>query len=947
MSGLPSGTVTFLFSDIEGSTAILQRLGDRRYAEVLTAHAGLLRAAFAEGGGTEIDTQGDAFFVAFQSVRQAVAAAVAVQQAVSTYPWPEAVPVRVRMGLHTGEPVSTETAYVGLDVHRAARICAAGHGGQILLSQTTSSLVKNDLPPGLVLRDLGEHRLKDLQRPERIYQLLHPDLPEVPTPLRSLNVLPNNLPVQMTTFIGRVSEMAAVAGSLARTRLLTVTGTAGAGKTRLALQVAADLLDEYADGVWLVELATMADPALVPRRAAAALRLREESGRPIVDTLLDYLKPARALVILDNCEHLIDACARLAQTLLETCPGLKVLATSREPLNVPGELLYAVPPLAVPDLRRLPPPEALTQYEAVRLFVDRASSRQLTFRLSEATAVAVARICSALDGIPLAIELAAARTAVLSVGDIAARLGDRFRLLRGGSRTAPPRQQALEAMLDWSYDLLSDDERTLFSRLSVFRGDFTLEAVEGICGDGALMALVSKSLVVMDTQTTTARYRLLETVRAYGQARLAASGEEPAIRGRHRAWYLQWVERAEPMLATAEETWLHQVDAEQDNLRAAIESSLESGDDDAALRLASALWRFWLVRGYWTEGRQHLEAALTTQQSVPPELRAKATRVAAALAQYQGDYRRAEELGRQSLRMQRALGDRHGMALSLMTLGNVAYQQGDYAAAWELHEESLTYGRESGDKTGMAAALVNLASVAMHRGEYDRASGLGQESLGLFRETGDRRGTAFVLNLLGVLASDRGDYGTAQARFEEGLAIQRELGDRRGIERSLSSLGLVAREQADLEKARALYEESLAIGRELGHKAGMAFALRGLGAVAWLDGHPAEAEERFGESLRIETALNSPSGIAGCLEGLAQVTDDLSRAATLLGAASALRETAHAAPPHADETRAARRLAGVRSGLGEARFSAAWERGRLMRQDDAVAYALSRPEVRS
>lgn len=947
MPGLPSGTVTFFFTDIEGSTAILQRLGDRRYAELLAAHRSLLRTIFADTGGIEVDTQGDAFFVAFQSVRQAVAAAIAAQQAMTTFSWPQAAPVRVRIALHTGEPVGTEAAYVGLDVHRAARICAAGHGGQVLLSQTTYSLIKDDLPPVATLRDLGEHRLKDLQRPERIYQLLHPDLLEVLTPLRSLNVLPNNLPAQMTTFIGRGPEMAAVAGLLNQTRLLTLTGAAGAGKTRLALQVAADQLDRYADGVWLVELAPLVDPALVPQRAAAALRLREQPGRSIMDILVDHLKPLQALLILDNCEHLIEACAHLAEQLLQASPGLTVLTTSREPLGVFGELMYPVPPLAVPDLRRLPSPDALTQYEAVRLFVDRAASRQLHFKLTDANAVAVAQICTTLDGIPLAIELAAAKTAVMAVGDIAARLGDRFLLLRGGSRTAPPRQQALEAALDWSYDLLTDAERTLFNRLSVFRGGFTLEAAEGVCGDGAVANLVSKSLVLMDAQVTPARYGLLETVRAYGRRKLLASGEEPAVLARHRAWYLRWAEQVEPMLATADDPWLDRVEAEHDNLRAAIEASLDAGDADAALRLPSALFRFWLVRGHWTEGRQDLEAALAMKGAVSPDLLAKATSRAAALAQYQGDYGRAEALGRESLRMQREMGDRGGMAHSLMTLGNIAYRQGDYAAAWELHEESLTYGRAAGDKASMAASLVNLANVAVHRSEYDRALGLCHESLDLFRQLGDRRGTAFVLNLLGVLASDQGDYATAQARFEEGLAIQRELGDRRGIERSLSSLGLIAREQADLAKARELYEQSLAIGRELGHKAGMAFSLRGLAAVAGLEDHPAEAESLFCESLRIETALHSRPDIAACLEGLARTSGDLERAARLLGAASALRESAHSAVSQFEQAHHARRLAEVRSGLGETRFAAAWDQGRAMPQDEAVAYALSITGARS
>ncbi len=555
MPDLLTGTVTFLFTNIEGSTGLLQRLDDRCYGEVLAEHQRLLRAAFQEEGGQEMDTHGDAFFVAFPRASNAVAAAVAAQLAITAHPWPEGAPMRVCMGLHTGEATIADSRYVGLNVHRAARICAAGWGGQVLLSRATHDAVTHDLPPGTSLRDLGEHRLKDLQRPEEIFQLLHPDLPTDFPPLRSLGVLSNNLPHQVTSFIGREREMAEVKRLLAATRILTLTGPGGCGKTRLALRVAADLLEEFANGVWLAELAALSDSALVPQAVASALGVREESGRSLLATLADYLQPKQLLLVLDNCEHLIGACAPLAAALLRACPRLKILALSWEVLGIAEEVTYHVPALSLPDLRRLPSLEHLTQYEAVRLFIERAADALPTFAVTNQNARAVAQVCYRLDGIPLAIELAAARVKVLSVDQIAGRLDDRFRLLTSGSRAAPPRLQTLRATMDWGYDLLLEKERLVLRRLAVFAGGWTLEAAEAVCaGDGVegfevldlLTRLVNKSLVSAEEQGEETRYRMLETVRQYAWEKLLESGEADVMRGRHRDWDQRMAERAEP-----------------------------------------------------------------------------------------------------------------------------------------------------------------------------------------------------------------------------------------------------------------------------------------------------------------------------------------------------------------------------------------------------------------
>lgn len=949
MAPLPTGTVTFLFTDIEDSTRLVEYLGSR-YAEVLAEYRQLLRTAFQERGGFEVDTLGDSLFVTFPRVKDAFLAAIAAQQAIFAHPWPEGVAVRVRMGLHTGAPLSVETGYVGVDVHRAARIGAAGHGGQILLSEATHILIEEDLPPGASLRDLGEHRLKDLTRPVRLSQVIVAGLPADFPPLRLLSILPNNLPIQLTSFVGRDREMAEVKHLLATTRSLTLTGTGGCGKTRLALQMAADLLDEFPDGVWLVELAALSDATLITRTVASALHVQEEPGRPLVVTLSESLRTKRLLLVLDNCEHLIAACAHLAETLLLTSPTLKLLATSRERLGIPGEMTYSVPSLPVPDLRRPASIEQLTQVDSVRLFVERAVSSQPEFRVIDTNALAVARICHALEGIPLAIELAAARVKVLSAQQIAKRLDDRFRLLTQGSRTVSPRQQTLQATMDWSYELLSEPERILLRRLSVFAGGFSLEAVETICsGDSVevrqaldlLTYLVDKSLVMVDHQGEGARYRLLETVRQYGRDRLLASRQAEEVRARHRDWYVELAEQAEPMLAGPDEAWLDRLDKEQDNLRAAIDFSLRSGQAEAALRLGAALWPFWRVRGYWTEGRQWLEAALDGSRGAPPALRAKAMRGAGELAQYQGDHERAQTLSEESLALFRALGDKHGTARALSTLGNVAYHQGDYTAAGELHEESLVYGRELGDAPLVATSLVNLASIADHHGDFDRASALCRESLTMFRHARDKRGAAFALNMLGILASDQGNYPEARARFEESLALRRELGDKRGIAASLDNLGLVAWEQRDYEAARAPYEESLTLRRELGDKHGIAASLDHMGLAAWHQGDYRQATALLEESLTVRKALGDKAGIAGSLEGLARVAQDPERAARLCGAAAALRDAIDAPRPPAERSDYERRLNGLRTQLGEVAFAAAWNQGRAMTVEEAIEYAIT------
>lgn len=827
MKGLPTETVTLLFTDIEGSTALLQHLGDRRYAEVLDEHRRVLRTVFAKEDGQEISTAGDAFLVAFSQARKAVAAAVEAQRALSVHLWPEGVSVRVRMGLHTGEPITEIGDYVGLDVHRASRICSVGYGGQILVSQAVGARVSLDFPPGVSLRDLGTHRLKDLKTHEHLFQVVHPDIPTDFPPLRSLDARPNNLPIQLTSFIGREREIEEVKRCLGVSRLVNIMGSGGAGKTRLALQAAADLVEGYRDGVWLVELAPMSDPSLVPRAVASAVGASEQPWRAPIETLTEFLRDKSVLILLDNCEHMLAACAYLTGALLRVCPNLKILATSREALKVTGETTWRIPPLSIPDSRHLPSTDRLSEYDSVRLFVDRAAAITPHFAVTMSNVPAIAQICHCLDGIPLAIELAAARVKVLAVEQIAARLDDRFRLLTEGSRNALPRQQTLRGVMDWSFDLLSTNERVLFRRLSVFAGGWALEAAETVCSGNEVEAseildllthLVDKSLVVAETGGNEARYRLLETVRQYAKVRLDESGEFSIIRRNHCNWYLGLAEQAATALQGSHvEEWLARLETEHDNFRAALTwSQTEPPDAEPGLRLAGALWWFWFLRGYWTEGRRWLEVVVSSRNAVAPATLAPALLGASVFAWRRGDNEAAATLGAESLALYEASIDKHGIALALQHLGYVASDRGEDDRALALSEQSFQLCKELGDRWLSTFPLVLQGQISLRRGDLDRAAACFEESLALRREAGDRSRLASSLGLLGKVALARGDYVRGSTLYKEGLTVSRSLGDKHLIARCLEGLAYIAALQSDPQRAMKLLGASEVLREAMG-----------------------------------------------------------------------------------------------------------------------------------
>ncbi len=885
----PTGTVTFLFTDIEGSTKLWEQRPEAM-RQALARHEDLLRSNIEDHEGYVFKTVGDAFCAAFPTANDALEATLAAQLALAAEPWEMPTPLSVRMALHTGAAEERGGDYFGPPLNRVARLMAAGHGGQVLLSTATRELVQDALPPGATLRDLNQHRLKDLGRPEQVFQLLHPALAADFPPLRSLDNpdLPNNLPQQPTSFIGREKQVEEVEALLGRTRLLTLVGPGGAGKTRLSLQVAADLLTGDGDGVWLVELAALSDPALVPQAVADVLGVQEQAGKPIQQTLVNALKAKRLLLVLDNCEHLVAACASLTADLLRACPDVHLLASSREPLNVAGEQVYRVPSLSMPDPKRAQTLESLSQFEAVRLFIERAQAVRPSFAVTNGNAPAVARVCFRLDGIPLALELAAARVRSLSVEEINTRLGQRFRLLTGGARNTLPRQQTLRALIDWSYDLLTAAEKTLLCRLSVFAGGWTLAAAEGVCsGDGVegwevldlLTGLADKSLAVYEegVDGDVGRYRLLETVRQYAGDRLGESGEAAAVQGRSASWFLGLAEEAESQLRGPEQaSWLGRLEREHDNLRASLAWEEQSADGrEDGLRLAGPLWRFWWVRGHFTEGRQWLGRALAR---IKPE-----------------------GAGREGV------GVREGSAARAKALngaGALAWAQGDFAGARALFEESLTIRRQLGDQQGIAGSLGNLGVVASGQSDFAGARALYEEGLSLFRQLGDQQGVANALNNLGNVAYQQGDLADARALQEEGLTLSRQLGDQNGIAESLINLGVVAFEQGDFVGARALHEESLTLYRQLGDQRGIACNLEGMSAVA------------CGQS-------------------------QASRAARLGAAASALRASIGSPFPPAAQGKIDAQVAAVRAALGEAAFVAAWDAGRAMTMEQAMEYALA------
>ena len=817
-----SAITTFLFTDIEGSAELWER-EPARMESALACHDALARRAAEANRGRVVKTTGDGMCAAFDDPKDALVAALDFQQSLADASATGGVPLKVRCGLHAGVAEKRDNDFFGAVLNRAARIMGAAHGGQVLASQALAVLVADRLPAGVTLDDLGAVRLRDLASAERVYQVVHPALRRAFPALRSLSSTPNNLPQQMTSFIGREEELAEVRRALAKARIVTLLGVGGMGKTRLSLQTAAEVMDDYPDGVWLVELAAVADPRMVPQAIASALGVKEESGHSIAEALTAALRDRRLLLIVDNCEHLLQACADVVSVLLRTVPQMKVLATSREPLRVAGEFVYALPALAVPVRANAIGAAAVGEFPAIRLFADRASAVQPDFRITDQSAAHVVEICHRLDGIPLAIELAAARVRALSVENIAERLDDRFRVLTGGDRTALPRQQTLRALIDWSYDLLTPDEGILFRRIAVFAGSFSLEAAEAVGAASAievpdvldlLSRLVEKSLVALDLES--ARYRMLETVRQYAHERLVESGEGDDARARHLAFYLALAERARPSLVGPDQgAWLARLDFERENLLAAHASCDRLPDAaEAGLRLVYAIKPYWFNRGLLG-----LAYSVTT-----------------------------EALGR-------AGADARGRARcgGLADAGQIGFFLGRYSEARTLLQESLAIARELGDPKLIEAVLQPLGMACLGCGDVASARAHLTEALALARELGNKRELAAALNALGQLHRMQGELDAAEPFYRDVVALARELDNRDIMAIGLLNVAMVSIGRGATGPARGMLLEVLAIAGAIGSKpaeqsvfevtAGLAAACRDWDAAARFYGI-AEAQAR-------------------------------------------------------------------------------------------------------
>ena len=851
MPELPSGTVTFLFSDIEGSTRLAQERAST-WPELLRRHQELMRAAFAAHGGVEVGTEGDSFFAAFASAAGAVAAAADAQRALVKEPWPEGCVIGVRIGMHTGEASVSGGTYVGVAVHRAARIGEAAHGGQVLLSGTTRALVVERLPAGTSVLALGRHRLRDLDTSEEISQLVIEGLKADFPPIRTLDATPNNLPIQATAFFGRESEIAAVVEQLAGSRLVTLTGPGGTGKTRLSLQVAGAVIDRYPDGVYFVPLGQITQPDLVLPAIAHEVGLPDRGGSRPMDRLSAHLRDRRTLLVLDNFEQVTDAAPAVAE-LLSAVPTVSVLVSSRSPLHVYGEREYPVPPLLVPDPRDLPPLAELSQYDSVALFVDRARAAVPSFEVTSENAPAVAEICFRLDGLPLAIELAAARVKLLSPEAILQRIGHSMSLLAGGARDLPARQQTLRGAIAWSHDMLDDGDRRIFAALSTFVGGASFDAIEAVCGDPdldvfeCLESLVDKSLIRRSEGADgEIRFGMLETIREFAHERLVESGRVAELRARHAAWYLALAERVQPEIMGSEKgRWLDLLDQEHDNLRAAIAWAMESGDVETAMRLVSALWRFWQMRGHLAEGRARASAAIAMADAEAyPECLARALDAAGGLAYWMADGEAASAFYERELELQRQLGNRAG-------------------EAWALYSLAFT-DMYSGAASGKAFDPVNLA----------RASTRMEEAVRIYREIGDRAGTARALwgdaNITWSLAPPIDSPAFAQARqnLAEALAIFEEAGDSFMTAWSSYTLAMTDVRLGDLETSRQRLRDVLRVFHEAGDVSGYVLVLDALAFIDLLSGDRERAARISGAVSVLErrtgTGLNPPNrGVLG------------------------------------------------------------------------------------
>ncbi len=859
---LPTGTVTFLFTDIEGSTRLMQEVGER-YVKAQSDHHDILRAAFTGSRGRELRTEGDSFFCVFESAVDACDAAATAQRDFASHEWPEGVILRVRVGLHTGEAPLVGNEYIGLDVHHAARVAAAAHGGQVVVSETTRALVEEHLPDGLSLRDLGMHRLKDLARPERLYQLVIAGARDQFPPLRTLDSTPNNLPTQLTSFIGRDQDVADARRLLTGAHLLTLTGPGGIGKTRLSLQLAADVVQDFRDGVFFVPLSAVNDPALIPSVIVNTLGVSVAGNRAPLDVANEYLAGKKVLLVLDNYEQLLPAGASTVSELLHASPDLKMVVSSRAVLRVYGEQEMAVQPLRLPDSHALPSLAAMSQYEAVKLFIERAVAVKPDFEVTNENAAAVAGICERVDGLPLAIELAAARVKLFAPQALLARLEKSVQVLGAGARDLPGRQQTLAGAIAWSYDLLDEPHRRLFQRSSVFARGASLEQAEAVCGGPelgidvltGLDELADQSLLRRLPDFDEPRLLMLQVVREYAAERLEESGEAAAIKDRHAAAYQALAEAAAPHLFGSDrKQWLDRLELDHDNFRAAFDWAIANGDAQRALCLGAAYWRFWQMRGHLREGRARMEAFLALS-SEPTDNRARALEAAAGIAYWQADMDAAQRWYEENLAIVRTTGDKRKLADALY---NASFprlvSRTDLVNTITLVEEALAIFRELGDSAGVARCQWAIGNALYFNDRNPEAAVALDEAIELNRKQDNRFGLGWALHTRALVALKLDDVNRARECTRQGMEIFSEAQDLSGMTIFLDDSASVAEHVGDMPVALTLAAAGLVsrnrTGTDLAGIAGLndgrdwhASAKSPEDEAAWLEGQAMSVQE--------------------------------------------------------------------------------------------------------
>ncbi len=953
MSDRPTGTVTFLFTDVEGSTRLWEEHPEEM-RQALARHDELLRLAIEGRGGFVFTTAGDAFSAAFSTAGAAVEAAVSAQLDLRREPWGQ-VELAVRMAVHTGEAEERDGDYFGPALNRAARPLGAGHGGQVLLSVSTEDIVSGRSPGEWELLDLGEHRLRDLSKPAQVFQLTHPELEHDFPPLRSLDAYPNNLPLQLTSFIGRKDQLDEITELIGEHRLLTLTGVGGSGKTRLALQAAGSVIDGFSDGVWLIELAPIADPAFVPRAVVEGLGVSVRESSTVLESLESFLARRELLLILDNCEHVLEAAAVLTDGLLRAASGVHIVATSREGLAVAGERLWRVPSLRV-GAAGDDDWEQARGSEAVRLFENRAAQVQPEFELTAETVPQVVSICRRLDGMPLAIELAAARTRVLPLDNIAERLNDRFRLLTGRSRTAVPRQQTLLATVEWSYELLSERERLLFDRLAVFRGGFTLEAAESVCaGDGLdesemldlITQLVDKSLVVAQGGALgIGKFRMLETLRQFSLERLAERRQADQVRRRHAAYFLSLAEQAEPLLETAEMAeWLDRLETEHDNLRAALGWMLDAGGTIDALRMTVALsvW-FWSVHSHHEEAYAWHEQTLAAADNAPVGLLASAYAKASTHAAWMARFDRATELANEAIRLATAAGNSRAEIIAHWTHGHVATAgTNDEAAALEHFHEALRLAEAAQDDIWISRSALFIGQALQNLGRHDDAAEYARRSLEAASRADWPMGVGHAAALGSELAISGGDLDRAFELRSEYLTVAKSLDDTEDIAQGYENLALLVRLQGDPERGRKLAREGLGLVSRRTDRIWQARLLAELTANALATDRLEEATDATLEALAIVQGSIYKYSKGLVLSRAATIPmsqGEVERAITLYAVVERLYDESFQ-PARWHTVEIERDLTGARDRIGPQAFNAAWKTGRSLDPDDATEKAIA------